>query len=64
MKRDAKDWILTIRMTHPNFEEKYGMKAEKTDFQSDNEFEDDYDDDAHLVSFEFCYEVDNVFSGE
>jgi len=44
MKRDAKDWILTIRMSHADFEEKY-PKAEKSDFQSDNEFEDDYDDE-------------------
>jgi hypothetical protein len=42
--RDARDWMLTIRMTHPEFEEKYG-EAAKVDFQSDNEFEDDHDDE-------------------
>lgn len=25
---------------------------------------DDYNDDAHFIALEFCYEIDNVFSGE
>lgn len=45
MKRDAKDWIYTYRITHENFEEDYGTEAEKVDFEADDEFNDDHDDE-------------------
>ena len=45
MKRDAKDWIYTERITHDAFEQEYGDKYEKVDFEVENEFEDDYDDE-------------------
>ena len=45
MKRDARDWIYTERISHAEFEQRYGKKAEKVDFEGSNEFEDDYDDE-------------------
>ena len=45
MKRDAKDWIYTERITHEAFDEEYGEEFAKVDFEVDNEFEDDYDDE-------------------
>ena len=44
MKRDAKDWIFTERISHEEFEERY-PDADKVDFESDNEFEDDQDEE-------------------
>lgn len=44
MKRDARDWIFTTRISHAEFKETYGDK-DKVDFESDNEFEEDSDDD-------------------
>jgi hypothetical protein len=45
MKRDAKDWVYTNRISHEEFEQEYGMKVEKVDFENSNEFEDDEDDE-------------------
>jgi hypothetical protein len=45
MYRDAKDWIYTYRITHEHFEEEFGTKAEKVDFEADDEFADDHDDE-------------------
>jgi len=45
MYRDAKDWIYTYRISHDNFESEYGTKAEKVDFEADDEFNDDHDDE-------------------
>ena len=44
MKRDARDWIFTSRLSHDEFDELYPGKA-RVDFESDNEFEDDRDDE-------------------
>ena len=44
MKRDAKDWIYTERISHDEFEERYGKGPAKIDFESDNEFEEDDDE--------------------
>jgi len=44
MKRDARDWIFTSRISYDEFDESYPGKA-KVDFESDNEFEDDADDE-------------------
>lgn len=43
MKRDADDWILTERITHREFEKRFGTEAEKSNFEGDSEF-DDMDD--------------------
>ena len=44
MKRDARDWIFTSRISHEEFEETYGKEVPKVDFESDNEFEDEDDE--------------------
>jgi hypothetical protein len=45
LKRDARDWIFTTRISHDEFAETYGKNEPKVDFESDNEFEDDQDDE-------------------
>ena len=60
MKRDARDWILTERISEKEFESRYG-NAEKVDFESDNEFEDDDDqewtDEDTVRVAEYWYNV-------
>ena len=60
MKRDARDWIYTTRMSYAEYEEEYPGK-DKVDFESDNEYEDDSDDqwtDEETVRIaEYWYKV-------
>ena len=44
MRRDADDWILTERISHKEFETKYGKKTEKADFEGDRQFDSEDDD--------------------
>lgn len=57
MKRDAAYWFLTTRISHAAFEEKYGKRAEKTDWDGGEEFEDDQDweDDETVRIVEYWY---------
>jgi len=58
MKRDARYWFLTTRISHEAFEEKYGKKAEKTDWEGgSDEFEDDQDweDEETVRIVEYWY---------
>jgi hypothetical protein len=61
MKRDARDWAFTTRLSHDEYEEEYGKDEPKVDFESDNEFEDDADDqwtDEETVRIcEYWYKV-------
>ena len=50
LKRDAKYWILTDRISKDSFAEKY-PKAKKVNFESDSEFDDE--DEADWVDEEF-----------
>lgn len=61
MKRDAEDWLLTERITHKAFEDKYG-NAEKADFESDNEFDDDdeWQDEQTVRIAEYWYKVPHM----
>ena len=43
MKRDARDWIYTDRISHIEYEEKFG-KAAKVDFEGDQDFDKEDDD--------------------
>ena len=56
MKRDAEDWILTERITHGEFERRFGEDAEKSDFQGDIEFDDeDWADEDDVRIAEYWY---------
>jgi hypothetical protein len=56
MKRDAEDWILTERITHGEFERRYGTEAEKSDFEGDVEFDDeDWMDEDTVRIAEYWY---------
>ncbi|MEE9541205.1 MAG: portal protein [Candidatus Thorarchaeota archaeon] len=59
MKRDARDWALAERISHAAFEEKYGFKARKVDFEGDNQFdnEDDWVDEETVRVAEYWYKV-------
>lgn len=59
MRRDADDWVLTERISHKEFEAKYGKKAEKVDFEGDRQFdtEDDWVDDETVRVVEYWYKV-------
>jgi len=56
MKRDARYWFLTTRISHEAFEAKYG-KAEKIDWDGGEEFEDDeeWEDDETVRIVEYWY---------
>lgn len=58
MKRDARDWVLAERISHAEYEDKYG-KADKVDFEGDNQFdnEDDWVDDETVRVAEYWYKV-------
>ena len=55
MKRDARYWFLTTRISHEEFEDRYGKKAAKVDWGDNTEFEDDADwadeDTVRLVEY-------------
>lgn len=59
MYRNARDWVLTERISHAEFEEKYGFKADKVDFEGDQEFdnEDDWVDDETVRVAEYWYKT-------
>lgn len=57
LKRDADDWILTERISHAAFEEKYGDE-EKSDFDGDSRFDDeDWSDEDTVRLAEYWYKV-------
>jgi len=59
MKRDARDWILSERISHDEFEDKYG-KANKVDFEGDRQFDrddDDWIDEETVRVAEYWYKV-------
>lgn len=44
MKRDADDWIYTERISHKEYETRYGKEVDKSNFQGDSDFDTDEDD--------------------